>query len=207
MRKIKEILRLKHENGLSVRKIGICCNLNSSTVSDYLARAKIAGISWPIPDGMDDETLENLLFPKNVPTRRIVQEPDFPAVHQELRKKGVTLQLLWMEYKEQNPQGYQYSRFCELYQNWKKTVDPVLRQTYKAGEKMFVDYAGLTMTVVDTATGEKMPAYIFVAVLGASNYTYIEASLSMDLYAWISAHCRALEYFGGVPEIIVPDNL
>jgi len=207
MRKIKEILRLKHENDLSVRKIGICCNLNSSTVSDYLARAKIAGISWPIPYGMDDEILENLLFPKNVSTRRVVQEPDFPAIHQELRKKGVTLQLLWMEYKEQNPQGYQYSRFCELYQHWRKTIDPVLRQPYKAGEKMFVDYAGPTMTVVDTDTGEKMPAYIFVAVLGASNYTYIEASLSLDLYAWISAHCRALEYFGGIPEIIVPDNL
>jgi len=207
MRKIKEILRLKHENGLSVRKIGICCNLNSSTVSDYLARAKIAGISWPIPDDMDDEILENLLFPKNVSTRRAVQEPDFPVIHQELRKKGVTLQLLWIEYKEQNPLGYQYSRFCELYQQWKKIIDPVLRQSYKAGEKLFVDYAGPTMTVVDTATGEKMPAYVFVAVLGASNYTYIEASLSLDLYAWISANCRALEYLGGVPEIIVPDNL
>jgi len=207
MRKIKEILRLKHENGLSVRKIGICCNLNSSTVSDYLARAKIAGISWPIPDDMDDEILENLLFPKNVLTRRAVQEPDFPVIHQELRKKGVTLQLLWIEYKEQNPLGYQYSRFCELYQQWKKIIDPVLRQSYKAGEKLFVDYAGPTMTVVDTATGEKMPAYVFVAVLGASNYTYIEASLSLDLYAWISANCRALEYLGGVPEIIVPDNL
>ena len=207
MRKIKEILRLKYEKGLSVRKIGTCCNLHSSTVSDYLARAKVAGISWPIPDGMDDETLENLLFLKNVSTRRAVQEPNFPAIHQELRKKGVTLQLLWMEYKKQNPQGYQYSRYCELYQQWKKTIDPVLRQPYKAGEKMFVDYGGLTMTVLDKAAGEKPPAYVFVAVLGASNYTYIEASLSLDLYAWISAHCRALEYFGGVPEIIVPDNL
>lgn len=207
VRKIKEILRLKHENCLSVRKIGICCNLNSSTVSDYLARAKLAEISWPLPDGMDDETLENLLFPKNLSTRRTVREPDFPAIHQELRKKGVTLQLLWMEYKEQNSQGYQYSRFCDLYQKWRKTIDPVLRQSYKAGEKMFVDYAGPTMYVVDKTTGEKIPAYIFVAVLGASNYTYIEAGLSLDLHAWISANCRALEYFGGVPEIIVPDNL
>jgi len=122
-----------------------------------------------------------------------VQETDFSAIHQELRKKGVTLQLLWMEYKEQNPQGYQYSRFCELYQQWKKTIDPVLRQPYKAGEKMFVDYAGSTMTVVEPGTGEKMPSYVFMAVLGASNYTYIEASLTMDLYAWISAHCLALE--------------
>ena len=207
MRKIKEILRLKHENGLSVRKIGTCCNLNRSTVSDYLARAKIAGISWPVPDGMDDETLENLLFPKNVSTRRAIQEPDFPYIQQELRKKGVTLQLLWMEYKEQNPLGYQYSRYCELYQQWKKTIDPVMRQSYKAGEIMFVDYAGLTMTVADPTTGEKLPAYVFVAVLGASSYTYIEASLSLDLYAWISAHCRALEYYGGCPEIITPDNL
>lgn len=207
MRKIKEILRLRHENGLSLRKIGICCNLNSSTVSDYLARAKIAGISWPIPDDMDDETLENLLFPKNLSAKRIVKEPDFHAIHQELRKKGVTLQLLWVEYKELNSEGYQYSRFCELYQQWKKTIDPVLRQPHKAGEKMFVDYAGPTMTIVDPATGEKINAYIFVAVLGASNYTYIEASLSLDLYSWISANCRALEYFGGVPEIIVPDNL
>lgn len=183
MRKIKEILRLKYENGLSVRKIGICCNLNRSTVSDYLARAKLAGISWPIPDGMDDETLENLLFPKNISTRRAIQEPDFPYILQELRKKGVTLQLLWMEYKEQNPQGYQYSRYCELYQQWKKTIDPVMRQSYKAGEIMFVDYAGLTMTVADPTTGEKLPAYVFVAVLGASSYTYIEASLSLDLYA------------------------
>jgi Transposase and inactivated derivatives len=120
MRKIKEILRLKHENGLSLRKIGVCCNLNSSTVSDYLARAKIAGISWPISDDMDDETLENLLFPKNLTTKRIVKEPDFQAIRQELRKKGVTLQLLWVEYKELNSEGYQYSRFCELYQQWKK---------------------------------------------------------------------------------------
>ncbi|MQL53755.1 IS21 family transposase [Desulfofundulus thermobenzoicus] len=206
MRKIKEILRLKWELNLGIRQIARSCNLSHSTVSEYLARAQAAGITWPIPVDLDDTALEKLLFPGNNSARRFSPEPDYNWIHQELKKKGVTLQLLWTEYKQQHPEGYQYSRFCELYHIWRKTIDPPLRLVHKAGEKMFVDYAGLVMYITNTATGEKNPAYIYVAVLGASNYTYAEATLTQDLYAWISAHCRAFEFFGGVTEIVVPDN-
>lgn len=206
MRKIKEILRLKWELNLGVRQIARSCNLSHSTVSEYLARAQAAGITWPIPEDLDGAALEDLLFPGNNPSRRFCPEPDYNWIHRELKKKGVTLQLLWTEYKQQHPNGYQYSRFCELYHAWRKTIDPPLRLVHKAGEKMFVDYAGLVMQITNPATGEKIPAYTFVAVLGASNYTYAEATLTQDLFSWISAHCRTFESIGGVPEIVVPDN-
>jgi transposase len=128
-------------------------------------------------------------------------------IHRELRKKGVTLQLLWMEYKEKHPEGYQHSQFCELYRRWAKTLDLSLRQEYRAGEKMFIDFAGKGIPIVEPATGEIKEAEVFVAVLGASNYTYAEAVASQALPSWISAHVRAFEYFGGVTEILIPDNL
>jgi len=207
MRKIKEILRLKHELGLGLRQIARSQGLSHSTVSDYLARAEAAGITWPLPEDLDEAAVEARLFPGHgEEPRRRRPEPDWAWVHRELRRKGVTLQLLWLEYKQEHPDGYQYSRFCDLYHRWRQTLDIPLRQVHRAGEKVFVDWAGQTVPVVDPATGEVREAYVFVGALGASNYTYAEASFSQDLRAWILAHCRMFEFFGGVPRIVVPDN-
>lgn len=207
MRKNKEILRLKHEAGLSTRQIARSLSLSHSTVGDLLRRAEAAGLSWPLPEGMDDATLQTLLYPGNPQPVRSRPEPDMAWIHRELRRKGVTLQLLWAEYKQAHPDGYQYSQFCQRYHRWRDALDVVLRQTYRAGEKLFVDFAGQTVPVVDPATGEMRQAQIFIATLGASNYTYAEALWSQELGHWIGAHCRAFEFFGGVPAILVPDNL
>ncbi|MEP7273534.1 MAG: IS21 family transposase [Acidobacteriota bacterium] len=207
MRKIKEVLRLKHGHGLSERQIALSCGVSRSAVAEYLRRAQAAGLGWPLPGEMDDAAIEALLF-QDKPEPSEQQKPDFAAMHQELQsRKDVTLQLLWTEYKETYPHGYQYSQFCELYRKWAKKLDLVLRQPHRAGEKLFVDYAGQKVGVTDRLTGEVRQASVFVAVLGASNYTYAEASLSENLPAWIGAHVRALEFIGGCPEIVVPDNL
>jgi len=206
MRKIKEVLRLYWESGLAQRQIARSLSLSRSTVSDYLARTRIAGLSWPLPEDLDEPSLEALVFPEKPTLNVRIPEIDFAWVHRELRKKSVTLLLLWQEYKSEHVEGYQYSRFCDLYRRWCKTLDASLRQVYRAGEKMFVDWAGQTVPIVDPKTGETRPGYIFVAVLGASNYTYAQAALNQNLFAWIELHCKALEFFGGVPRIIVPDN-
>ncbi len=162
-------------------------------------RAEEAGLSWPLPEDLDDEALERRLFP-GPPARpeRLIPKPDFSGIHQELRgNRHVTLQLLWEEYKQNHPAGYQYSRFCELYAGWARKLDLALRQDYRAGEKLFVDHAGPTVTWTDPATGQAHEASVFVAVLGASNYTYAEATERRDLAAWIGSHTRALEFFGG----------
>jgi len=207
MRNIKEILRMKWEQGLSNRKIAQSCKIAHSTVSDILKRAEKANLSWPLPGELDEERLETLLYPDTVLSNGHRPEPDFGYIHQELKKKSVTLQLLWHEYKGQYPKGLQYSQFCYKYQQYRKKIDVSLRQNHKAGEKVFVDWAGQTFPVINSKTGEIDDAYLFVAVLGASNYTYAEAFLSQGLHQWIAAHSRAFEYFKGVPEIIVPDNL
>jgi transposase len=208
MRKAKEVLRLKWESGLSSRKIAKSCSIARATVAEYLRRAKDAGLSWPLPSGMDEAELDQRLFPSSpsAPSRsRPV--PDWPKLHKELKRKGVTLFLLWQEYKEAYPKGYQYSWFCKQYQSWTGKLDIVMRQDHRAGEKVFVDYAGQTVPVVNSTTGEIRQAQIFVAVLGASNYTYAEATCSQCLPDWIGSHRRAFEFFGGVPEVVVPDNL
>jgi len=207
MRAIKEVLRLRWEAGLSHREIGISCRLGPTTVRDYLLRAKAAGLSWPLPEGMDEEELEGRLFP--VPAPSVVQRPlpEWARLHQELRRKGVTLELLWQEYREAHPDGYGYSQFCARYREWANALEPVLRQHYVAGEKLFVDYAGPTVPVVDRHSGEVRQAQIFVAVLGASNYTFVEATWSQGLADWIGSHRRCFEYLGGVPALIVPDNI
>ena len=208
MRKTKEILRLHWGLGLGKRQISRACNVSPSTVVDYIRRAEKAGLSWPLPDDIDDTTIEALLFPPEPPKRTSLRcMPSMEEIHRDLRKKGVTLQLLWMEYKENHPEGYQHSQFCELYRRWAKNLDLSLRQEYRAGEKMFIDFAGKGIPIVEPATGEITKAEVFVAVLGASNYTYAEAVASQDLPSWISAHVRAFEYFGGVTEILIPDNL
>jgi transposase len=208
MRKIKEVLHLRYEKGLSARQIAKSLDIGRSTIRDYLERAEQAGLGWPLPSELDETSLEHQLFPSihAIPQeKRQMPSPEY--LHQELKRKGVTLQLLWHEYKEKNPDGYQYSQFCRIYHQWTEKLDPRLRQVYKAGEKLFVDYAGQTMEITDPETGEIHEAQIFVATLGASNYTFAEAPLSQDLPSWIQSHVRAFEFFQGVPEILTPDNL
>lgn len=208
MRKIEEVLRLKFELGRSNREIGLSCGIGSSTVSEYIQRARNAGLSWPLPEQMSETALEQLLFPPPPPPGSVRQMPDYAAIHRELQsRKHVTLHLLWQEYKEQQPDGYQYSWFCQHYREWAGQLDVVMRHEHRAGEKMFVDYAGQTVNIIDCETGEMKPAQIFVAVLGASNYTFAEATFSQQLEDWIMSHVRAFAYFGGVPEVVVPDNL
>ena len=207
MRKIKEILRLQGEMGLGVRQIARSLSVSHSTVLDMLHRAQAAGIAWPLPADLDETALEAKLYPGNQQGALPHAEMDMTSLHRELRHKGVTLQLLWQEYKRDHPDGYQYSWFCDRYREWSGTLDLVLRQQHRAGEKMFVDYAGQTVPVVDPRTGEVRQAEIFVAVLGASNYTFAEATWSQELPHWIGSNCRAFEFFAGVTEIVVPDNL
>jgi transposase len=206
MRKIREILRLKWESGMTARQIAQSLSISHSTVLDMLRRVEQSGLSWPLPD-VDDATLEARLYPGNPKPAGKRPEPDMPYIHRELRRKGVTLQLLWEEYKRQNPDGLQYSQFCEHYRQWAGKLDVVLRQTHRAGERMDVDFAGQTVPVVDRKTGEVREAQIFIATLTASNYTYAEAVWSQELPTWIMLHCRAFEFFGGVPATVVPDNL
>jgi transposase len=208
MRKIQEILRLCWGSGLSERQAARSCGIGRTTVKEYLDRAERAGLAWPLPEELDETSLENVLFPSTISLdaeRRNM--PSFDYINKELKRKRVTLQLLWHEYRENNPEGYQYSQFCLRYRAWVRTLDISMRQTYKAGEKLFVDYAGDTIPIRDAATGETQLAYLFVAALGASNYSYVEAVLSRELPSWISSHIHTFEFMGSVPEIIVPDNL
>ncbi len=208
MRKIREVLRLKYEQGHSNRKISRSCNIGRSTVSDYLQRAKRAGIVWPPHEELSEQYLEEALFPPQPSTGTARMIPDFAEVHQDLKsRKHVTLNLLWQEYKERHPEGYQYSWFCEHYRAWTGKLDMVMRHEHRAGEKLFVDYAGQTVDIIDRHTGKISSAQIFVAVLGASNYTYAEATASQQLEDWIGAHVRAFAFFKGVPELVIPDNL
>ena len=177
MRQIKEILRLKNELKLSVRDIARSCGVPASTVGDYLKRAEAAGIGWPIPEEWtEDEILERLLGAAEPgPVAAAATVPDWAHVHEELRRQGVTLRLLWQEYRQAHPTGYGYSRFCELYDRWAATLDPALRQVHPPGEKMFVDWAGQTVEIHNAQDGSVSAAHLFVAVLGASNKTYVEA--------------------------------
>jgi transposase len=208
MRQIKEILRLKHELKLSVRDIARSCAVAASTVGDYLKRAEAAGIGWPMAEQWtEEEILERLLGPAE-PAAVIAAAvvPDWAQVHEELRRKAVTLRLLWQEYRQAHPTGYGYSRFCELYERWAGTLDPVLRQVHPPGEKMFVDWAGQTVPIYNSLDGTVAPASIFVAVLGASNKTYAEAFPNQKLPSWLMAHCHSYNFFGGVAKVTVPDN-
>jgi transposase len=209
MRKLKEVLRL-HSLGLSQHQIARSCSISQSTVHEYLSAAQAAGVRWPSPENWDDQQIERTLFPQRpVPSIwRKHPEPDWTQIHQELQThKDLTLQLVWQEGRESNPDGYGYSRFCDLYRRWLKKLDLVLRQEHRAGEKMFVDYAGATIPIQNPESGEVHPAAVFVAVLGASSYTFAEATTGQDLRNWIGSHMRACEFFHGVVEVVVPDNL
>ncbi len=209
--KITEVLRLKFAADLSNRQIAASCGVSHSTVGEYLRRSKEAGIGWPLPEELSESELEQRLFTE--PRRLAGNErprvvPDWAQVHQQMRRRGVTLMLLWQEYKEQHPEaGYQYSQFAHHYRQWVGALDVVMRQTHTAGEKLFVDYAGQTVPVIDRHSGAIREAEIFVAVLGASNYTYSEASWTQQAPDWIASHIRAFEFVQGCPVVLVPDNL
>jgi len=208
MRKIREVLRLKFELDLSERQISKSTQVSRSTISDYLRRFAVSGLSWPLPTELADADIDARLFPpKPALPDALRPAPDWALVNREMRRKGVTLFLLWQEYKTSQPEGFLYSWFCESYREWTGRLDAVMRQEHLAGEKCFVDYCGHTMPVTDRHTGEIRQAQIFVGVMGASNYTYAEATWSQTLPDWIGSHIRMLEHFGSAPEILVPDNL
>jgi transposase len=211
MRKLQEVLRLRFELKLGYQQIGRSCAIAVSTVHKYLKRAEAAGVAWPLPEDWDEARVEAMVFPRREPTiaeKNPVRTPlDFAAIHEQLRSsKYVTLQLLWEEYRQANPDGYRYSRFCELYQRWRSKLDVVLRQEHKAGEKMFVDWAGATIPVHDPHTGEAWQAPLFVATLGASSYTFAGCTRDQQMESWLRMHVRAFEHFGGIPALTVPDN-
>ena len=207
MRKIREVLRLA-ARGMSTREMASSLSIGRTTLREYVCRAHSAGLSWPLPDDLSDGDLERILFPRATDeVRGSYPQPDWACIHAELRRKGVTLALLWEEYRAVHPDGYGYSRFCELYTRWEGSLSPVMRQRHPAGERLFVDYAGATIDVVCPETGEVRTAQLFVAALGASNYTYVEASWSQKLSDWIASHARAFAFFGGVTAQVVPDNL
>ena len=208
MRKVREVLRLKHTMGMSERLIADAVGVGKTAVGEYLRRARVIGLGWPPPDGMDDAELERRLFTPagfhGGPTKPL---PDCAKVHEELKRRGVTLMLLWEEYRAEHADGYGYSRFCDLYGAWRKRITPTMRQTHVACEKLFVDWAGDVIAVFDPLTGAEHGARIFVAALGASNYTYAEARWTETLPDWIGAHVNALAAIGGVPKAVVCDNL
>ncbi|WP_158747890.1 IS21 family transposase [Acidisphaera sp. L21] len=207
MRQVREVLRLKYVCGHSGHQIAAMVGVSRYTVAEYLRRAAVVGITWPVPEALDDTALERKLFTPPFTSEATRPQPDWPRMHAELRKPGVTLLLLWEEYRAGQPDGYGYSRFCDLARDWRGRLSPTMRQTHPAGERMFVDYAGQTAEVVDNATGEVRRAQVFVAVLGASNLTYAEARWTQSLPDWIGCHVGAFVSFGGVARQIVCDNL
>lgn len=206
MRKTKEILRLKYELGLTHRQIAASLNLSHTCVGQYLAQAQQAGIGWPFPADLDEDRFRQLLRPAESPPPAKRYLPPMADVHRELQRKGVTLQLVWEEYRRAHPEGYAYTQFWEYYRRFCSQLAPALRQPHPAGERMFVDWAGLTIPVWDAQTGQSHPVHLFVAVLGASNYTFATALENTRLPAWIEAHIQAWEFFGGVTRLTVPDN-
>ena len=206
MRNIRDVLRLAAA-GLSKREIAASVGIGATSAGAYLRRAKVAGLAWPLPDDIDDAALEARLFPPPPLTSEARPLPDWPTIHRELKRPGVTLQLLWEEYRAAHPAGYGLSWFCDLYRKWVRRLSPTMRQTHVAGERMFVDYAGTTIDVIDAATGEVHACQLFVAALGASSFTYAEATRTQTLADWIASHTRAFAFYGGVTSMVVSDNL
>ncbi len=209
MRRIRELLRLHFAAAASDRAIARELGVARSTVQDYLVRAAAAGLGWPLRDEITDEVIEERLFARtgSQPGLRRHVEPDWAALVREMKRPAVNLTMLWEEYCDAHPEGYGYSRFCELYRDFEHRLSPTMRQHHVAGDKAFVDYSGKTVPIVDRETGEIRQAQIFVAVLGASNYTFAAASWSQALPDWIGAHVRMFQFFQGVPRLLVPDNL
>jgi len=205
MRRIREILRLKYESGLSQRAIARAIGVSNSTVSEVFARLSAAGLGWPLPAGLPDDELEARLYREQGNSAPDARLPDWSRVHRELTRKHVTLRLLWREYRASHPDGYGYSWYCKHYARWSGRIDLVMRQSHKAGEKLFLDWAGEKLPYLDER-GERQAASLFVAVLGASNYTFAEAFPDQRTASFLAAHVHAFEFFGGVTELLVPDN-
>lgn len=207
MRKITEVLRLRYDLGFGYREIAKSCSIGLGTVADYLKRAEAADLKWPLPEGMTEYKLNELLFGRADRVDADRPAPDFAHIHEQLRTyKHLTLQLLWDEYRQTHPDGYGYSRYCELYNQYRRKLDLVLRQEHTPGDKMFVDWAGDKLPIHDARTGDIHPASLFVAVLGFSSYTYAEVTADEQMESWLGAHMRALEFYGGAPRLAVPDN-
>ncbi len=215
MREIKEVLRLKYELNLSLRDIARASGVPRSTVADYLSRADKAELSWPLPAGLDQQGLWEKLFEEASPGDRATPPapkdvgralPDWACIHKELRRKHVTLQLLWQEYRQGHPEGYGRSQFCHLYKQWANRLDPVQRHHHEPGEKLFVDWGGAKLEIRDPVSGKSLHACLFVAAMGASHKIYVEAFADQKLSSWITAHVHALSFYSGVPRLIVPDN-
>ena len=207
MRKIKEVLRLKFEAKLSHEKIAAAIGMSKGAVTNTVHRAVQKGLGWPLPTDLDESRLEAMLYAQ-VAVREQYAQPDYAVIHQELKRKGVTLQLLWEEYEKTHGQrAYRYSQFCVHYHEYRGTLARSMRQVHRAGEKVFIDYSGDTVAVIDPNSGEILTAEIFVATLGASKYAYAEATWTQTLPDWIGANIRMLEFFGAVPSLWIPDNL
>jgi len=205
MRSIREVARLQFEFGLSQHDIARSVNIGRTTVREMLVRFREAGLTWPLPSDLSDSQLEDLLYPQEGAAK--FPEPDWRYVYRELRRRGVTLRLLWQEHREEHPDGLGYTQFCAHYRDLTRQLEVTMRQVHPAGERMFVDYAGMTVTIVDPASGEIREAQVFVATLAASGYSYVEATWTQSQEDFIGSHVRALGFFDGVPRVIEPDNL
>jgi len=206
MRQIRQALRLHLEAGLSHAQVGRALGIPKATVGKYARLARAAGVDWTIAHSLSDEELEARLYQPAVPRASRHLEPDYAYIHQELKRPGVTLQLLWEEYAQANPLAYKYTSFCIKYREWAEGLKRSMRQVHVAGDKLFADYAGQTVPIVDAATGEIRAAQIFVATLGASNYTYACATATQTAADWVGSLIGALEFIGGVPRLVVPDQ-
>jgi transposase len=207
MRKIKEVLRLKFEVKLSHERIAAATGVSKGTVTNFVQRAVHKGLGWPLPEDLDEAGLEGLLFRQAAPCEQY-EQPEFAVVHQELKRKGVTLQLLWEEYRvPHGERAYAYSQFCALYRVFRDSLARSMRQVHRAGEKLFIDYSGDAASVIDAASGEIRTAQIFVAVMGASKYAYAEATWTQSLPDWIASHIRTFEFMQATASLLIPDNL
>ena len=209
MRKLRDILRLRLDAGLSIRQIQAVTKASIGLIQKLVARAEVLGLGWPLPVELDDTKLQALFYPApNSHNTERFERPDCSYIYQSLKHDGVTLQLLWEEYTEQYaPRTYSRSQYCAIYQEWRKKQKRSMRQVHKAGEKCFVDYCGPTLAIVNPHTGEIRDSQVFVGVLGASNYTYAEATLTQKLPDWLASHRRMFTFFGGTPAVVIPDNL
>jgi transposase len=208
MKKIREVLRLRYDRATSIHDIATACTLSTSTVSEYLYRSEAAKLSWPLPEGISDEDLVRALFPprprRGEPERPL---PDFARFRTELTRKGMTLLLLWKEYRKDHPDGYGYSRLADLYKEWEKSSEVRMLQRHRAGEKLFVDFAGLRAKIADPETGEVREVPVFVCTMGSSQMVFARACEGEDRRSWLEAHVLAFEFYGALPLVLVPDNL
>jgi len=207
MRKIREVLRLRAEQGMKIRDVAAACGIGCTTVLEYGCRAKAAGLGWPLPAQLSDSELEVRLFPPPEPSGTERPQPDWARVHAELSKKGVTMTLIWQEYMREHPNGFRHSRFAELYRDWQGRHTYTMVQHHRPAEKLFVDFSGMTMHLTDPGSGEREEVQIFVAATGYSQFIFVHACRSQTLRDWLGAHALAFEFLGGVPEVVVPDNL